>query len=303
MAGTGPAPWRWPGSSLVPRRVSALTTTLRATWRGGVGGGAAEALDEGVGEELGAGAVVAGGAGLVGGGVEGGDDRGDVGGGQEGGELAHAVAEDAGGDVASGAGAGVAGDPAGFVAAQDLAAHEVAQVGIAEPVQAVGEGGVDALALVGGEVGGLGGDDLGAAFVEVAAFEGGEGLGEVGEQGAGQAELAASLVGGLAAGQGDLEAGPGVGVGPAAAGSGVEHPAGVGLGLAVLVEVVGQAGLGGADGGLEAFELVDLLDDGVGVGGQGEGHQGGPQGVDRLSGRRGGVLGVRVHGTVGRSRT
>ena len=81
------------------------------------------------------------------------------------------------------------------------------------PVQVGREGGVDALALVGGEVGGLGGDDLGAAFVEVAAFEGGERLGEVGEQGAGQAELAAALVGGLAAGQGDLGPVPASGLG------------------------------------------------------------------------------------------
>ena len=97
-------------------------------------------------------------------------------------------------------------------------------------------------------------------------------------------------MGGLAAGQADSGAGPGVGVGPAPARWGVEHPAGVGLGLAVLGEVVCQAGLGGADGGLEALELVDLLDDGVGVGGQGEGHQSRPQRGDRLSGGRGGVL-------------
>ncbi|KRF30718.1 hypothetical protein ASG94_19580 [Nocardioides sp. Soil805] len=89
----------------------------------------------------------------------------------------------------------MAGEPAVFVAAQHLAAYDVAQPGVAEAGQVAAHDGVDLAALRLREVGGLGGDDLGAAFGQVAAFEGGEGLGQVGQQGAGEAELAASLVG------------------------------------------------------------------------------------------------------------
>ena len=78
------------------------------------------------------------------------------------------------------------------------AADGLGEAGLAEAVEGGGVAGdlvVDGEAVLAGEVAGLGGDDLGAAFGQVAALQGGVGVGEVVEQGAGQGEVAAALVG------------------------------------------------------------------------------------------------------------
>ena len=136
-----------------------------------------------VGEELGVAAAAGAGLaeGLVGGDglLQGGHDGGVVGVAEDGGDECGAVAEPAAGDPAPGLGFGAAVRGAVGVGAHDFAGGGEGELAVAEERESVGEGGVDGAAVLGAEVAGAVGDDLGAVFVEVAAFEGGEGLGEV----------------------------------------------------------------------------------------------------------------------------
>ena len=107
--------------------------------------------------------------------------------------------------------------------------------------------------MLAGQVAGLGGDDLGAALGEVAALESGVRVGQVVQQRAGQAEVAAALVRGLPARQCDLGAEPRV---APATGPG-----------ATLVELVGQPCLRGGGRGLDPLQGLEVVDAGAVVSG------------------------------------
>ena len=238
---------------------------------GGGGGLAGEAGDGGVGLELAAGAVLAAGPGSGGGLGEGGHDRGvlPVGDGEA--ELGHAVGQQPAGDPAAGVGVAASGEGGLLVEAQHDAAGFLLEAVLAEALEGGGVGGdleVGEEPVLAGEVAGLGGDDLGAALGEVAALQGGVGVGEVVEQGPGQGEVAAASVGGLAAGQPDLGAEAGV---VAATGAG-----------AALVELVGQPCLGGGGCGLDPLEGLEVVDAGAVVAGRLEVGEHVDQAVERV---------------------
>ena len=128
---------------------------------------------------------------------------------------------------------------------------------VAHPVERAGVGGevfVDGGPVRGGQAGGFADQQGGAPFVELAGFEGGEGVRHLGHEGFGQAQEPAAFGGGFAPGQGDLRADPGTDL--------IRGDAGVGLGAALeQVQLHGEAGLFGGRGGFLVLQHPDPIDD------------------------------------------
>ena len=102
----------------------------------------------------------------------------------------------------------------------------------------------------GGQAGGFAHQQGGAPFVELPGFEGGEGVGQFGDEGFGQSQEPASFGGGFAPGEGDLRADPGPGL--------LGRDPGGGLVAALeRIEGDGVPCLAGGQGGLQVLQIPD----------------------------------------------
>ena len=125
---------------------------------------------------------------------------------------------------------------------------------------------VDGGPVRGGQAGGFADQEGGAPFVELAGFQGGEGVRHFGDEGFGQAQEPAALGGGFAPGQGDLRPDPGAELRRGDPGGGLVAALG-------QVERDREAGLAGGRGGLQVLELPELVDHPGTVSGQRNGAQ------------------------------
>ena len=141
------------------------------------------------------------------------------------------------------------------------------------PVPGAGEGPgvggefvVDGGPVRGGQAGGFADQQGGAPFVELPGLQGGEGVRHFGHEGFGQAQEPAALGGGFAPGQGDLRPDPGAEFRRG-------HPGGGLFAALEQVEGDGEPGLAGRGGGLQVFELPELINHPGTVSGQRNGAQ------------------------------
>ena len=263
-AGRGPWPMRWAGSWSPSARARSVMTrcSSMAACSGSPSPGVMVRLHELVGHDLAFAAVVVGVA--VGGhrgAVQDPVDADAFFDGEECGHVGHAVGGGADGDPPVGDGfAGAVGGAVGVEAVRPAAGLAFG-LGVAPPGELVGDGGVDLGVVFLGQVGGFPGDQGGPPFAAVAAFQGLEHQWQFVDEGGGEADVPVAFVGAVPAGEADLGAHGPPGVGGFRPGLDQFRSLGDGEG-------VGDAGLPGADRGLECFEGGDLVDVfGVGAGG------------------------------------
>jgi hypothetical protein len=191
---------------------------------------------------------------------------------EQGGELGHGVGRGAQRDPAVCFGSGAAVDHGGRVEGVgeslglgDQAPVAPALVAVAAVGQRCAQLRIDDRAVLGGQAGGLAGDDGGAPLREPGSHRG-QGVRHLASQRAGESEEPGAAGGGLAAGQGEL------GGHAAALLAGGRALVAV-LGADRVVEVDGEAGLDRAGVGLEVFEVADggdafgVRQSGIGQGG------------------------------------